>query len=84
MSGLLRGLASQAPQRCHVTLVKHQYPSSVDGRVVLSLREEWRVEEGWWSTPYRRRYLSVALADGQLQTIFEDRRNPGQWWRHGR
>jgi hypothetical protein len=56
----------------------------VDGRVVLSLREEWRVEEGWWSTPYRRRYLSVALADGQLQTIFEDRRNPGQWWRHGR
>ena len=84
MSGLLRGLASQAPQRCHVTLDEHQYPSSVDGRVVLSLREEWRVEEGWWSTPYRRRYLSVALADGQLQTIFEDRRNPGHWWRHGR
>lgn len=83
MSSTLRGLASQAPQRCRVTLDAQQYPTSVDGRAIIARREEWRVEEGWWSTPYRRRYLSVALADGQLQTIFEDRRSPGQWWRHG-
>ncbi len=84
MSSLLHGLASQTPQPCRVTLDARFYPTSVDGRGVISVLEEWRVEEGWWNTPYRRRYLSVALAEGQLQTIFEDRRNPGQWWRHGR
>jgi hypothetical protein len=46
------------------------------------VREEWRIEEGWWSTPHRRRCFSLVLADGRLCTAYQDRRTGG-WWRYG-
>jgi hypothetical protein len=48
---------------------------------VESVREEWRVEEGWWTdVPIRRRYLELVLAGGRIAMVFEDRRRPGRWF----
>jgi hypothetical protein len=56
-------------------------PAAVDGRPVEAVREEWRVEEGWWSDrPVRRRYLEVVLAGGRLAVLFEDLLQPGTWF----
>ena len=82
MSRALRALASQTPRRCQVALAADGRPGSLDGCPVDAVREEWRIEEGWWSTPHRRRYFSLVLADGRLCTAYQDRRTGG-WWRYG-
>ena len=78
----LRPLRSQAPRACRVEIAADRRPASVDGRAVEAVREEWRVEEGWWATPVRRRCFAVVLVGGRLCTVYEDRRD-GTWWRHG-
>ncbi len=82
MSRALRPLRSQTPQPCRVEAGADGRPLRVDGRAVEAVREEWRIEEGWWSTPCRRRCFSVALADGRIRTVYQDRRS-GAWWRYG-
>jgi len=44
------------------------------GRVqVESLREEWRVEDRWWTArPVRRRYFELTLAGGANVVVFCD------------
>jgi hypothetical protein len=50
-------------------------PTSVAGRPVAVLRDEWRVEEGWWTRkPVRRVYYDLVLADGRNTVVFCDRR----------
>lgn len=82
MSTPLRPLPSQTPRACRVQPDADGRPGSVDGRLVEAVREEWRIEEGWWGTPCRRRCFAVALAGGRLCTVYEDRRS-GTWWRYG-
>jgi hypothetical protein len=79
-----RPLPALAPRRCAVAVDALGRPRSVDGRPVEAVREEWRVEQGWWASPQRRRYLEVVLRGGALCVLYEDRRAPGTWWRHGR
>jgi hypothetical protein len=56
-------------------------PCVVAGGVVETVREEWRVEEGWWTDqPARRRYFELVLTSGRVMVVFEDRRAPGQWY----
>ncbi len=82
MSAPLRPLPSQTPRPCQVEVAAQGHPRSVDGRVVEAVREEWRIEEGWWSTACRRRCFSLALADGRVCAVYQDRRT-GAWWRYG-
>ena len=84
MSAPLRPLPAQRPRPCVVVADADGRRLCVDGRAVGALREEWRVEEGWWAAPVRRRYFEVVLEPGSVAVIFEDRRRPGSWWRHGR
>lgn len=79
----IRPLRSQAPRRAAVAADADGRPLHVDGYAVAAIREEWRVEEGWWATPTRRRYFAAALDDGSLCVLYQDRRD-GSWWRHGR
>lgn len=79
---LLRSLPSQTPRPCRVAADEAGRPRVVDGRPVEAIREEWRVEEGWWATPVRRRCFAVVLAGGRLLSLYQDRRS-GRWWRHG-
>jgi hypothetical protein len=56
-------------------------PQAVDGGAVEAVREEWLVEDRWWtSAPLRRHYFELALADGRALTVFRDA-GDGRWFR---
>jgi hypothetical protein len=45
----------------------------VAGKEVDSVREEWVVEDRWWTgRPLRRRYFEVVLLDGRNVVVFRD------------
>ncbi|MGZ4431480.1 MAG: hypothetical protein ACXVYV_07515 [Gaiellales bacterium] len=65
--GLPRAVAVQTDQAGR--------PVAVGGRSVEHVRDEWRVDEGWWTRrPVRRRYFDLVLADGRNTVVFCDRR----------
>jgi hypothetical protein len=51
------------------------------GRLAVeSVREEWVVEDGWWTQrPLRRRYFELVLEDGSDVVVF--REPEGRWFR---
>jgi hypothetical protein len=54
-------------------LVAGNGPSSVGGRPVEAVREEWLVEDRWWSAePLRRHYLELVLGTGRCLVVFHD------------
>jgi hypothetical protein len=56
-------------------------PCAVDGVAVEAVREEWRVEDRWWTPkPLRRHYFDLALADGRAVSVFRCAGN-GRWFR---
>ncbi|HKG36893.1 MAG TPA: hypothetical protein VKA89_10705 [Solirubrobacterales bacterium] len=53
-------------------------PVRVGGAGVEAVREEWLVEDLWWTPrPLRRHYFEVVLADGRDATVF---REGGRWY----
>jgi hypothetical protein len=55
-------------------------PLELAGVEVEAVREEWLVEDRWWTPqPLRRRYFELVLADGRDVTVFEQLRE-GQWF----
>ncbi len=45
----------------------------VAGAQVDTVREEWVVEDRWWTArPLRRRYFEVVLIDGRNVVLFRD------------
>ena len=56
-------------------------PLAVGPVAVEAVREEWLVEDSWWTpTPLRRHYFELALADGRALTVFRDA-DDGRWFR---
>jgi hypothetical protein len=48
-------------------------PLAVGAVAVEAVREEWLVEDRWWTPrPLRRHYFELALADGRAVTVFRD------------
>lgn len=46
-------------------------PLSVDGVAVEAVREEWVVEDRWWTpNPLGRHYFELVLADGRNLVVF--------------
>jgi hypothetical protein len=46
-------------------------PTTVDSVAVEAIREEWLVEDRWWTPkPLRRRYFELVLADGRNVVVF--------------
>jgi hypothetical protein len=46
-------------------------PQAVGRLAVASVREEWLVEDGWWTQkPLRRRYFELVLEDGSDVVVF--------------
>ncbi|MBS1679993.1 MAG: hypothetical protein JST08_21705 [Actinobacteria bacterium] len=59
-------------------------PRAVGGAAVEAVREEWVVEDRWWTPrPLHRRYFELVMADGRALTVFHDLRAPGdgRWYR---
>jgi hypothetical protein len=48
-------------------------PVEVGGRQVESIREQWLVEDRWWSgAPMRRHYMELVLTGGRRSVVFCD------------
>ncbi len=61
------------PQPIGVRCGEDGLPELVGGVRVESIRDEWLVEDRWWSTePLRRRYLELVLASGRCTVVFCD------------
>ncbi|HEU5253904.1 MAG TPA: hypothetical protein VFU16_11335 [Solirubrobacterales bacterium] len=70
-----------APQRVAVQTDPGGAPAAVDGTTVESVREEWLVEDRWWTPePVRRHYFELALRDGRALTVFRTARAQ-RWYR---
>jgi hypothetical protein len=55
-------------------------PQTVGRLAVESVREEWLVEDGWWTQkPLQRRYFEVVLEDGSDVVVFSEQ--DGRWFR---
>ena len=70
-----------APRRARVETDADGTPRAVDGIGVEAIREEWMVEDRWWTgRRLHRHYYELVLADGSNITVFRDVRN-GRWCR---
>lgn len=62
-----------APTPVAVDVGEDGAPVAVAGARVEAVREEWLVEDRWWtSEPLRRHYYELVLADGRDVTVFRD------------
>jgi len=56
-------------------------PREVEGVAVEAVREEWLVEDRWWTPkPLRRHYYELVLADGRDVVVFRSGFS-GRWHR---
>jgi hypothetical protein len=68
------------PRRIEVNVDPGGSPRAVEGAAVEVLREEWVVEDRWWTPrPLRRHYYELVLADGSNVVVFRSRE--GRWYR---
>jgi hypothetical protein len=69
-----------APRRVAVEVDAKGVPTAVEGTAVAAVREEWLVEDRWW-TPRRiwRHYFELVLIDGRDVVVF--RNSNGRWYR---
>ena len=68
------------PRRTAVRCDAAGVPLAVAGCPVECVRDEWRVDEAWWTDrPVRRRYFELVLRGGADVVVFADRRS-GEWW----
>lgn len=62
-----------APRPARVRSGVGGVPRALDGMPVEALREEWVVEDRWWTgRPLRRRYFELVLAGGRNAVVFRD------------
>jgi hypothetical protein len=68
------------PRAASVVARADGVPERVGRNDVDSIREEWLVEDRWWTgRPLRRRYFEVTLADGASAVVFRDLVS-GRWY----
>ena len=56
-------------------------PAAVDRVRVAAVREEWRVDDRWWTEePVERCYFEALLESGRNVVVFRDEAS-GEWFR---
>jgi hypothetical protein len=56
-------------------------PHAVAGVAVESVREDWLVEDRWWTPkPLQRRYFELVLTDGRNLVVFREPADGGRWF----
>ena len=56
-------------------------PVAVFGMAVEAVREDWLVEDRWWTPkPLDRRYFELVLADGRCVVVFREPAEGGRWF----
>lgn len=78
--GAARGPAVYQPRPVSITANAEGIPFAVGGAAVDVVREEWLVEDRWWTPrPLRRLYFELVLADGRCVVVFRDLEG-GRWF----
>jgi hypothetical protein len=61
------------PQAVRVKTGAGGEPAGIDSVAVEAVREEWLVEDRWWTPkPLQRRYFELVLADGRNVVVFRE------------
>ena len=61
------------PRPVRVRVGARGVPVALGRTPVEAVREDWVVEDGWWTgNPLRRRYFELVLADGRNSVVFHD------------
>jgi hypothetical protein len=69
-----------APRGVAVEVDLEGMPRAVEGVAVAAVREEWLVEDRWWTLRRLwRHYFELALVDGGNVVVFRD--SSGRWYR---
>jgi hypothetical protein len=69
------------PQPVEVHTGPDGVPSTIEAVRVEAVREEWLVEDRWWTTkPLRRRYFELVLVDGRNVVVFREPAQGGRWF----
>ena len=56
-------------------------PLSIDGIAVEQVREQWLVEDRWWTPkPLQRMYFEVVLAGGRNLVVFREPPDGVRWY----
>jgi hypothetical protein len=62
-----------APEPAAVAADERGFPIALGPAPVDSVREEWVVEDRWWTgRPLRRRYFELVLVNGRNVVVFRD------------
>jgi hypothetical protein len=62
-----------APRPAAVSVDVDGVPRRLDAIAVEAIREDWLVEDRWWTArPLRRHYYELVLADGRDVVVFHD------------
>ena len=69
-----------APRRVAAEVGEEGVPTAVEGTEVVAVREEWLVEDRWWTLRRLwRHYFELVLIDGRDIVVFRD--SNGRWHR---
>ena len=69
------------PRPADVRAGEDGVPLAVGGVAVEAVREEWLVEDRWWTPrPLSRRYFELALTDGRCIVVFREPDEAGGRW----
>lgn len=61
------------PRPVEVRAARDGRPLAIEGVAVEGVREEWTVEDRWWTPrPLRRRYFELVLVDGRNVVVFRE------------
>jgi hypothetical protein len=67
------GFALYRPRAIEVELAAGGRPHLIGGRTVDAIREEWLIEDRWWTpSPLRRHYFELVTCSGRCLTVFHD------------
>jgi hypothetical protein len=68
------------PRPVNVRVGADGLPEAIGRTAVEAVREEWLVEDRWWTErPLRRRYLELVTAEGANSIVFCDLES-GRWF----
>ena len=72
------------PRTAQVRVGEGGIPAALAGTVVDSVREDWVVEDRWWTgRPVRRRYFELVLEDGRNAVVFRNLSGGGWFIQRG-
>ena len=61
------------PKPAQVRMDGQGYPAAFGATSVEAVREEWLVEDCWWTPePICRHYFELALSDGRCEVVFRE------------